>query len=154
MMNILLLFIPVFIFGLDFEFKSEYVYRLKPDEFHIKDGNLIIKRTFDKSQYQSNKGIITKDSKLVVDSNLRYYYHTNKFIDYREDLVELTILGDNYIATIKNNDSKNCFIVIKHSEQKTLRTKSNAMVLDLDALDSSNNSKAYFTCLKNKHYIF
>lgn len=153
-MKFLFLLIPAFIFGLDFEFVVENIYRLKSDEFSIKDGYLSVSPTFDRSKKQLNKSIKTQDSKLVLDKNLRYYYHTNKFIDFEEDLIELKLSGDSYRAKIKKQDSKDCFIIIKYTEQKTLKTKSNAMVLDLNTLDFSDNSKIYFTCLQNNKYIY
>ncbi|RAX51784.1 hypothetical protein CCY99_08265 [Helicobacter sp. 16-1353] len=153
-MRIFFLFIPIFIFGFDFEFAVANIYKLKSNEFSIENGLLSVNTIFDKTNNQLNKSIKTQDSKLVMDKNLRYYYHTNRFMNFKEDLIELTLSGNKYMASVKKLDSNNCFIIVKHIVQKTLDTKSRAMVVDLDTLDLDNNSKIYFTCLKNNNYIY
>lgn len=150
----LLIFIPVF--ALDFEFGIERIYKLNPSDFNIKDGILTIDEEFSKIKNQCNKSLQTQFSKLIIDAKLNYYYHTNKFLHYTQDLMELKLRDKKYIVNIqnlKNKDLKNCFLIFKQVEQKKMKTKSSAILMNLDNLDSSIDGKMYFVCLNNKDYI-
>ncbi len=146
-------FVLLFLHGLDFDFEVDNIYHLNHNDFFVKDGTLYVKMVDDKSYKQLNKSIITKDSKIVVGENLNYYYHTNKFINFREDLIRLEIVNGFYSAYVGNRIFENCFIIKKYIEAKTMYTKSNSMVLDFSSLDSNVDSKVFFACLKKNNYI-
>lgn len=149
------LFFAVFIvYGLDFDFEVEKIYHLDQNDFYVKDGVLYVKHIDNKPYNQSNKSIITKDSKVVIDKNINYYYHTNKFMGFQEDLIKLDDMNGFYIANVREANFKNCFMIIKYTESKKMHTKSDSMVLDISSLDSNVDSKAYFTCLKSNNYIY
>lgn len=148
-----LIFVSIFLYGLTFDFEVENVYHLNQSDFDVENGVLNIKHINDRVYNQSNKSIITKDSKVVVDRNLKFYYHTNRFMDFKEELIELENIDGYYRANVGDRVFKNCFVIIKFVESKKMNTKSNAIVLDISNLDSNASKKAYFTCLKSDNYI-
>lgn len=148
-----LFFISILLYGLDFDFEVENIYHLNQNDFSVKNGILYVKYMDNKAYTQSNQSIKTKYSKVVMDKNLNYYYHTNKFMDFKEELIELESVNGVYRAYVGDMLFENCFIIIKYIESKTMHTKSSSMVLDFSNLDSKVDSKAYFACLKSDNYI-
>ena len=144
---ICLLLVFVDIFALDFDF--EKIYYLAPNDFSVENGILKIK-SINRDSNQSNKSITTKDSKIIVDKNLRFYYHTNRFMDFKENLIALKNANGYYVAEVGNMRFEDCFVIIKFIESKTTNTKSNAILLDISHLDSNASKKAYFACLRGR----
>ena len=146
---ICLLLVFVDIFALDFDFEEQQIYHLAPNDFSVENGILTIK-SINRDSNQSNKSITTKDSKIIVDKNLRFYYHTNRFMDFKENLIALKNVNGYYVAEVGNMRFEDCFVIIKFIESKTTNTKSNAILLDISHLDSNASKKAYFACLRGR----
>ncbi|RDU57310.1 hypothetical protein [Helicobacter sp. MIT 99-5507] len=149
-----LFFVSICLYGLDFDFEVENIYHLNQNDFSVENGILNIKHINNRDYNQSNKSITTKDSKVVVGKNLKFYYHTNRFIDFKEELIELENIDEYYRANVGDKVFKDCFIIIKFIESKKMNTKSNAILLDISSLDSNASKRAYFACLKSNNYIY
>ena len=130
-------------------FEEQQIYHLAPSDFSVENGILTIK-SINRDSNQSNKSITTKDSKIIVDKNLRFYYHTNRFMDFKENLIALKNVNGYYVAEVGNMRFEDCFVIIKFIESKTTNTKSNAILLDISHLDSNASKKAYFACLRGR----
>ncbi|RDU64098.1 hypothetical protein [Helicobacter sp. MIT 14-3879] len=155
-MKILFLLCPIFIFAFDFIFEENFVYKLNESEFSINNGIIEVKINKLNNKLIQNiyKGLQAQSFKIVFDNNLAYYYHTNRYHNYIEELVELKKKDMSYVANSYYSDFKNCFLVLKRAEQKNMKTKSSAILLDIDSLDSTSNNRIYINCIKNKNYIF
>lgn len=149
-----LVFVSICLYGLDFDFEIDNIYHLNQSDFSVEDGILNITYINNRDCNQSNRSVITKDSKVVMDRDLGFYYHTNKFMNFKEDLIELENIDGYYRANVGDKMFKNCFIIIKYAESKKMNTKSNAMVLDISSLDSNASKKVYFACIKGNNYIY
>lgn len=149
-----LVFVSICLYGLDFDFEIDNIYHLNQSDFSVEDGILSITYISNRDCNQSNRSVITKDSKVVMDRDLRFYYHTNKFMNFKEDLIELENIDGYYRANVGDRMFKNCFIIMKYVESKKMNTKSNAMVLDISSLDSNASKKVYFACIKGNNYIY
>ncbi|MDE6886382.1 MAG: hypothetical protein K2P17_05045 [Helicobacteraceae bacterium] len=155
MRYLVLLLCPIFIFSFDFIFEKDSIYKLNGSEFSINDGILQINKTkISPNASQCNQILKSQSFKIIFDKNLNYYYHTNRFQHFKEDLIELSTDEAFYRAKVEIRDFKNCFLVVKNTEQKIMKTKSSAMLLDFNSLDSNNEQKIYFTCLKSDNYVF
>lgn len=151
-----LLCCPIMIFAFDFMFEQDYIYHLNPSDFHIENNVLKIKPSAINAYKQSAKSLYTDNYKLVFEEGLGYYYYTKRFQHYKEDLLELKKGDDGYYIAnfIELKNTNNCYLVAKSIEQKSMKTKSTAMLVNINSIDALAEQKIYFGCLRDNNYIF
>lgn len=178
---ILVLFFTLFganvAFSYEFAYKQDTVYMLDDSDFKVRDGDVIIDFDRVNAKIKNNESLGTAKSNVIIDDSLDFYYYSrSNSLMKQDDLLRVRSRTGGYFTRVKarkNGDRfvllseggnlktpKNCYIVIRGGKQKTLATKSSAMVLDLDDkndfedLDTNPLTNAYFGCFGSQQYIF
>lgn len=138
-MRFLLVMIPFVVWGMDFEFGIERIYPLKS---YMTNG--VINHESKDFEAMLLQILQTQVSRIVVDKQLKYYYHTHKLDD---DWGKLE--GEDLENNAKWDNAKYCFIITRNTRLQTLQVKSNAMLLDWNDIASLGESH---TC-QSKNYI-
>lgn len=163
------------VFCHDFSYKQDTIYMLDDSDFRVKDGDVII--FLDRFRANNKDLLKTEHSNVAIGDNISFYHYMRSDAKMRHsDLLRVRSRTGGYFTRVKARKDgdrfvllskggkfkapKNCYIVISASKQKTLATKSSAVVIDLnDEIDFENLSvnpltDAYFGCFGNQRYIF
>ncbi len=117
----------------EFAYEQDLTYRLSDGDFSVKNGKIIIDFSALRVLSSDKETLKTKHSIVSVSENLDFYRHLKK-PSARENraLLPLQKHENAYIARFNGaRIPKNCFVLLKNAQVKTLATKSSAMVLDL-----------------------
>lgn len=169
---VFLLFVPLF--AMKFEYENSKIYKLKNDDFSIKNGDLKVKKDALLKQSTEKQTLKTRYSQTTLTQNLNFYSHL-KTPKNHHNLLRVRKGNNRYFSRIRKdvvfNESEifaptNCYILLQEAESKILHAKSSAVLLDLDSanfaesrqdfeLDSANERdsaldsallKVYFGC--------
>lgn len=139
---IFLLFMPLF--AMKFEYENSKIYKLKNDEFSIKNGDLTIKKDALCKQSTEKQTLKTRYSQTTVAQNLNFYSHL-KTPRNNHHLLRVRQGNNRYFSRIRKNvifnESEieaptNCYILLQNAESKILHAKSSATLLNLEDLAS------------------
>lgn len=153
---VFLLFAPLL--AMQFEYENSKIYKLKNDEFSIKNGDLKIKKGAFLRQSSQHQTLKTNYSQTTLTQNLRFYSHLkNRHFDARGDSsARGDLSAKNALLRVRNGrdyllrknvvfdlegmeNPANCYILLRSAESKILHTKSSAILLNLDeAMDAKN----------------
>lgn len=148
---IFLLFLPLF--AIKFEYENSRIYKLKNDDFSIKNGDLNIKKDALSKQSTEKQTLKTRYSQTTLTQNLNFYSHL-KTPKKNQHLLRVRQGNNRYFSRIRKdvifNEGEiwtptNCYILLQEAESKILHAKSSAILLNLEdlsdadsALDSAN----------------
>lgn len=139
---VFLLFMPLF--AMKFEYENSKIYKLKNDEFSIKNGDLTIKKDALCKQSTEKQTLKTRYSQTTVAQNLNFYSHL-KTPRNNHHLLRVRQGNNRYFSRIRKNvifnESEieaptNCYILLQNAESKILHAKSSATLLNLEDLAS------------------
>lgn len=143
---VFLLFMPLF--AMKFEYENSKIYKLKNDEFSIKNGDLNIKKDALSKQSTEKQTLKTRYSQTTLTQNLNFYSHL-KTPKNNHRLLRVRQGNNRYFSRIRKNvvfneseigTPANCYILLQEAESKILHAKSSAVLLDLD---SANFAKSW-----------
>lgn len=139
---VFLLFMPLF--AMKFEYENSKIYKLKNDEFSIKNGDLNIKKDALCKQSTEKQTLKTRYSQTTVAQNLNFYSHL-KNPRKNHHLLRVRQGNNRFFSRIRKNvifnESEieaptNCYILLQEAESKILHAKSSATLLNLEDLAS------------------
>ena len=142
---IFLLFMPLF--AMKFEYENSKIYKLKNDEFSIKNGDLNIKKDALCKQSAEKQTLKTRYSQTTMAQNLNFYSHL-KNPRNNHHLLRVRQGNNRYFSRIRKNvifnegeiwTPTNCYILLQNAESKILHAKSSATLLNLEDLASGDS---------------
>lgn len=143
---VFLLFMPLF--AMKFEYENSKIYKLKNDEFSIKNGDLTIKKDALCKQSTEKQTLKTRYSQTTLTQNLNFYSHL-KTPRNNHHLLRVRQGNNRYFSRIRKNvifnESEieaptNCYILLQNAESKILHAKSSATLLNLEDLASADSA--------------
>lgn len=143
---IFLLFMPLF--AMKFEYENSKIYKLKNDEFSIKNGDLTIKKDALCKQSTEKQTLKTRYSQTTLTQNLNFYSHL-KNPRNNHHLLRVRQGNNRYFSRIRKNvifneseieSPTNCYILLQNAESKILHAKSSATLLNLEDLASVDSA--------------
>lgn len=143
---VFLLFMPLF--AIKFEYENSKIYKLKNDEFSIKNGDLTIKKDALCKQSTEKQTLKTRYSQTTLTQNLNFYSHL-KTPRNNHHLLRVRQGNNRYFSRIRKNvifnESEieaptNCYILLQNAESKILHAKSSATLLNLEDLASVDSA--------------